>query len=191
MATTIPIGERRKAISAMTKTMQRPDAEQQDQEISIRDLISYRLSKTANLMSRGAALRYRREVDVNLGEWRTLALLAQDSPLSLIKLASHAGLDKAQMSRVVTGLVARGLILRQISPDNARATKLSLTRNGRATYRRLIAAAAERDQAFRGCLAPDELKVLERALEKLADQAQILIKAEAVVSYGPRMKKSR
>ncbi|MDH7797079.1 DNA-binding MarR family transcriptional regulator [Beijerinckia sp. GAS462] len=175
----------------MTITMQRPDAEQQDQEITIRDLISYRLSKTANLMSRGAALRYRREVDVNLGEWRTLALLAQDSPLSLIRLASHAGLDKAQMSRVVTALVARGLILRRISPDNARATKLSLTRNGRATYRRLIAAAAERDRAFRGCLEPDELKVLERALEKLADQAQVLIKAEAVVSDGSGAKKSK
>lgn len=179
-----------KGQSAMTKTMQRPDLEEQDREITIRDLISYRLSRTANLMSRGAALRYRREVDVNLGEWRTLALLAQqDGPLSLTRLASHAGLDKAQMSRVVTALVDRGLILREMSPENARANKLSLTRTGRATYRRLIAAAAERDKAFRGCLDPHELDVLERVLEKLADQAQMFIKAETGPSDGARVRK--
>lgn len=74
---------------------------QSSQPLGIRDLLSYRLSRTAGLMSRGAALRYRREPNVSLGEWRAIALLADGAPQSLMQLARVAGLDKARMSRVV------------------------------------------------------------------------------------------
>ena len=43
--------------------------------MTIRDLLSYRLHTVANLLSRGAELRYRREFGVSLWEWRTIALL--------------------------------------------------------------------------------------------------------------------
>ena len=47
----------------------------------IRDLLSYRVHVVANLLSRGAELRYRREFGVSLWEWRTIALLgASDEP---------------------------------------------------------------------------------------------------------------
>ena len=50
----------------------------------IRDLLSYRVHVVANLLSRGAELRYRREFGVSLWEWCTIALLgACDEPLSL------------------------------------------------------------------------------------------------------------
>ena len=58
----------------------------------IRDLLSYRLHTVANLLSRGAELRYRREFGVSLWEWRTIALLgAVTEPLSLNHLAHAAG----------------------------------------------------------------------------------------------------
>ena len=153
-------------------------------DISIRELISYRLSRTASLMSRGAALRYRREFDVSLGEWRALALLATGAPQSLIQLSRAAGLDKAQMSRVVTSLTDRKLVLRELSPHGGRAIELSLTKTGRETYLGLISAAAERDRVFRAALSPDELATLELALEKLADAARIFIKAESALDAG-------
>ena len=150
-----------------------------DHQPAIRDLISYRLSRTASLMSRGAALRYRREFDVNLGEWRALALLAGTAPYSLIQLSRAAGLDKAQMSRVVASLTERGLVLRQLSPQGRRTIALSLTPKGHALYAGLIAAAAERDRAFRASLTPTQLAALESALATLADQARRFIAVEA------------
>ena len=78
-------------------------------EPTIRQLLSYRLHVVANLLSRGAEMRYRREHDVSLWEWRTVALLGADAPQSLATLARAAGVDKAQMSRVVSGLAARGV----------------------------------------------------------------------------------
>ena len=153
-------------------------------ETTIRDLVSYRLARTASLMSRGAALRYRRLFDVSLGEWRALALLAAEPRISLIELSRSAGLDKAQMSRVVAALTERGLVLRTLTPRRGRAVELSLTRTGRSLYRGLITQAAERDQEFRSVLTSDELAVLEAALDKLSGQARTFIRAETPVESG-------
>lgn len=147
-------------------------------EPTIRDLVSYRLSRTASLMSRGAALRFRREFDVSLGEWRALALLATGAPPSLMQLARAAGLDKAQISRVVSSLVARDLVVREAAPGRARSVRLGLTPSGRALHRGLIAAAGERDRAFRAALSTEELATLETLLDKLVDRARALIEAE-------------
>jgi DNA-binding MarR family transcriptional regulator len=145
----------------------------------ISDLLSYRVHVVANLLSRGAELRYRREFGVSLWEWRTIALLgAAQAPLSLGHLAHAAGIDKSQMSRVVSGLAKRRIVLREAHPGDARGVRLTLTRTGRKRYDGLIRAAAERDDAFRNCLSAKEKDVFERVLTKLAGQARELIQHE-------------
>jgi DNA-binding MarR family transcriptional regulator len=145
----------------------------------ISDLLSYRVHVVANLLSRGAELRYRREFGVSLWEWRTIALLgAAQEPLSLGHLAHAAGIDKSQMSRVVSGLAKRRIVLRAAHPGDARGVRLTLTRSGRRLYDGLIRAAAERDNAFRNCLSAKEKDVFERVLTKLAGQARELIQHE-------------
>ena len=144
--------------------------------LPIDELLSYRIGRVANAMSRSAALRYRREFDVTLGEWRTLALLGAKAPLTVNKLARLTALDKAQMSRVITKLSERGLILREYGAG--RTTQLTLTRKGRSVYKGLIAAANERNDAFLLCLTPDEREVLDSALDKLATLARALENGE-------------
>ncbi|MFD0886790.1 MarR family winged helix-turn-helix transcriptional regulator [Streptosporangium algeriense] len=135
----------------------------------IAELLSYRLSRTSAALSRSAALRYRREFDVTLGEWRAIALIASDPTLTLNRLARRAGLDKAQMSRIVTKLTERGLVNR--TAGSGRTSQLALTEAGVEVYRGLIQAANERDTAFLAVLSPEEREVLVRALDKLADLA--------------------
>lgn len=146
---------------------------------AIRDLLSYRLHVVANLLSRGAELRYRREFGVSLWEWRSIALLgAVTEPLSLNHLAHAAGIHKSQMSRVVSGLTRRKLVLRAADSNDGRGVRLTLSRSGRKLYEGLIGAAAERDAAFRGCLTRNESITLESALAKLAGQARAFIQQE-------------
>jgi DNA-binding MarR family transcriptional regulator len=145
----------------------------------IKDLISYQLHTVANLLSRGAELRYRREFGVSLWEWRTIALLgASDDPQSLGHLARAAGIDKSQMSRVVSGLTKRKLVMRDANDADGRGVHLRLSKTGRKLYGGLIGAAAERDAAFRRCLTSSEKQVFERALSKLAGEARALIQQE-------------
>ena len=145
----------------------------------IRALLSYRLHVVANLLSRGAELRYRREFGVSLWEWRTLALLgAAREAQSLNALAHAAGIDKSQMSRVVSGLAARRLVLRAIDADDARGVRLTLTRAGRTLYDGLIRAAADRNAAFLECLGAKERAAFDAALDKLAVRAREFIERE-------------
>src|SRR5687768_2232511 len=146
---------------------------------TIRELLSYRLHQVANLLSRGAEMRYRREFGVSLWEWRTVALLGgAGEPQSLNELARAAGMDKGQMSRVVSGLTRRRIVLRGTNADDARGIRLSLTRSGKALYQKLISAAAERNRAFLGCLSAKERECLEQAMTKLAREARSFIQNE-------------
>jgi DNA-binding MarR family transcriptional regulator len=146
---------------------------------TIRELLSYRLHQVANLLSRGAELRYRREFSVSLWEWRTVALLGgAGEAQSLNELARAAGMDKGQMSRVVSGLTKRKIIFRETDANDARGIRLSLTRPGKNLYRKLISAAAERNSAFLGCLSARERACLEKAMTKLSREARAFILKE-------------
>ena len=145
----------------------------------IRDLLSYRLHVVANLISRSAELRYRREFGVSLWEWRTIALLGGVAgPLSLNELARAAGIHKSQMSRVVSGLARRRLVLRAADARDGRGVRLALGKQGRRVYQNLIRAAGERDAAFIRCLSGGERRAFESALAKLAGQARSFIERE-------------
>lgn len=139
---------------------------------TIKDLLSYRIHRVANALSRGATLRYRRDFRVSLMEWRILALLGGFAPLTLKELAKESGLDKSQASRAVADLVQRGLILREIRRDDAREVALRLSAEGRRVYEGLIGAARERDAAFLACLAPEERRLMDSALQKLEAEAR-------------------
>lgn len=157
--------------------------------VTIKGLLSYRLHVVANLLSRGAAMRYKREFGVSLWEWRTIALLGAHAPLSLNELANAAGLDKSQMSRVVSGLAERGLVLRGTDESDGRGVQLSLSKAGARVYEGLIRAAEERNDAFLGCLTKEERTCLEGALNKLGLQAREFIQREQALAVRTRRAK--
>ena len=69
-------------------------------------------------------------------------------------------------------------VVRATNSEDGRAVHLTLSKPGRKLYQGLIAAAAERDRAFRDCLTRDEKQALERVLTKLAGQARTFIQQE-------------
>ncbi len=139
---------------------------------TIKDLLSYRIHRLANALSRGAALRYRRDFDVSLMEWRIIALLGGFAPMTLKELAKQSGLDKSLASRAVAGLVQRGLVLREIGQQDAREVALRLSSSGCRVHEGLMRAALERDAAFTACLTEEETAVLDRAILRLEAEAR-------------------
>lgn len=157
--------------------------------LAIKDLLSFRLHVVANLLSRGAAMRYRREFDVSLWEWRTIALLGAYAPLSLNELSRSAGLDKSQMSRVVSGLIARTYVERETDENDGRGIRLSLSKSGERVFAGLMRAAEERNDAFLGCITREERACLDRVFAKLADQARDFIVKEKQATRQTRLKR--
>jgi DNA-binding MarR family transcriptional regulator len=158
---------------------------------TIKELLSYRIHQVANALSRGAAARYRHEFGVSLMEWRTLALLGDFAPMTLKQLGQQAGLDKSLASRVVAGLVERGLVLREIGPEDAREVALRLSAAGRRTHEGLMRAARERDAAFLAALTEGERACLASAAGKLLAEAKRQAAPEAWSEQASRRNGSR
>ena len=145
---------------------------------TIRDLLAYRIHVVANTISRSAALRYRREFDVSLGEWRTLAILARYSPLGLNQLARQANIDRGQLSRLVNGLTQRGLVSRT-EEAKGKQTRLVLTAAGQKLYAGLFASALDRDEVLLGALSAEEVEAFDRMLAKILEVSRAIEAAEA------------
>ena len=150
---------------------------------TIRDLLSYRIHRLANALSRGAALRYRHEFGVSLMEWRILALLGGFAPMTLRDLSLESGLDKAQASRAVKTLVERGLVEREPGRVDAREVALRLSPEGARVEEGLMRAAREREAAFRAALPVGTLAVLEEAIRLLHAEAR---RQTAIAGQGSR-----
>lgn len=144
---------------------------------TIRELLAYRVHVVANTISRSAAARYRREFDVTLGEWRTIALLAGYAPLGLNQLARQASVDRGQISRIVAALTVRGLVS-GTSEIKGKPVSLMLTAKGKKLFEGLFSAAIDRDEVFLGALTAQERVSFDHMLNKIFAIARQVEKVE-------------
>ena len=63
-------------------------------------------------------------------------------------LAEHAGTDPMMTSQVVRALEAKGVLVREVDPDDRRAWRLRPTSDGKALARRAVAAVEAADTAY-------------------------------------------
>lgn len=138
-------------------------------------LVSNRLLALATLLRRSASLLYRRELGLSQVEWRVLAMVGQHAPLTLGALAAILGLDKGQLSRSVTALVRRRILVRTADPQDSREVHIALTPHGQATFDTLIALALKRNRELVAGLDRAELAALLAALDRLLANARIML----------------
>ena len=154
------------------------DSGRRNPQTVITDLLAYRLHRVANLVSRSASIRYKREFDISLWEWRTIAFIGAAQTLSLNELAKAGDISKGQISPVVRGLTERRLVSRKTDVNDARKIQLSLTSSGERLYEALIQSSAERNTALLGSITLAERKALTAILTKLEGKAHELSRAE-------------
>ena len=102
-------------------------------------MMSSRLMVLANLLKRGAILRYKRLAGLSSVEFGLVASLGRRPPMSVIRLAEAVGMDKGQISRALAGLVSRKLVARAVNPRDNREVLVSLTRTGLAAHDAIVA----------------------------------------------------
>ena len=133
--------------------------------------LTYRLHRIAKTSDRASAAAYQAECGLSLSEARCLAAVGQFEPASVKDLARLANLDKANASRAADSLVARGLVAKAASATDGRGVALSLTREGRALWRRVMKLIERRNAEVFGCLTAAELKALDAMLDRLVAHA--------------------
>jgi len=140
----------------------------------LQDFLPYRLAVLAEAVSRSIAQVYTARFDLSRDEWRVLAALAETGTMKTRDAALYATLDKMQVSRAVAGLERAGLIDREEDAGDRRNRILTLTPAGRALLRRLTPMVQAREDFLLEALEPEELAVLDRAIDRLLERARQL-----------------
>ncbi len=138
----------------MTRTLKRVEAAPApDGELApITAMMSSRLMVLANLLRRGAILRYKRMVGLSSVEFGLVASLA--------------------------GLVSRKLVAKAANPRDSREVLVALTRTGLAAHDAIVAGALERNRRLLEQLSEDELAMLLGHIARLTDNAAQMLAAE-------------
>lgn len=113
-----------------------------------------------------------REFDLQVSEWRVLAVLADSGPSSVRDLGEVALLPQPTASHACRRLEDAGLISRQESEEDRRVRIMALTSEGQKLVKKLTASAVQYEEAALAELAIDrpalmqDLKALIAELER-------------------------
>jgi DNA-binding MarR family transcriptional regulator len=131
----------------------------------------YQLAQLAEAVSRSVASVYADRFGLSRDEWRILAALAEQGQMQASDLVPHTSLDKMQVSRALGRMETAGLILREPSPEDARARIVKPTTQARRLYRKIVPMVEEREAYLLQALSTSERELLLRAMQTIRTRA--------------------
>lgn len=135
--------------------------------------VPYLLARAGEKMG-GTFTKELRPYAMTLNEWRVSSALHQKPHQRLSDLAHHTSCDTSTLSRVVDGLIKRGLAQRDRSSEDARAIAVSLTAKGAQLTEKIIPLAQLYERVVLSGISDDEAELLRRLLRKIYDNINIL-----------------
>ncbi|MBR0748693.1 MarR family transcriptional regulator [Bradyrhizobium japonicum] len=157
-----------------------PDGDESHSPAPITVMLSSRLMVLANLLKRGAILRYKRLAGLSSVEFGLVASLGRRPPMSVARLAEAVGQDKGQISRALAELVSRKLIAKSANPKDSREVLVALTAAGLAAHDAIVEGAQERNRQLLEQLSKDEFETLLAQIDRLTATAEKMLEAEKV-----------
>ena len=114
-------------------------------------------------------MRQQRIGGLSVPQFRALCLLARFPAASLSDLAEHLGSSQPSASRLISGLVTRGLVKRNECADDRRQVTLMLTPRGKDVQAKSHRATQERLAEEIAHLPEDRRRAIISAMEMLLD----------------------
>lgn len=105
--------------------------------------------------------------DLTVPMWRVLAVLAHHGPQRIGDLAGLTSIEMSTLSRLLGTMQRRKLLGRKRARNDARVVMVALTESGTSLTRNLIPAATALESKLVAGLAPSEIALLARTLDKL------------------------
>jgi len=167
----------KRAVAAVREKTQMPA----DGGISIdHDLeraLPYLISRAGMRMGQAFSKELKR-FQLSLTEWRVCVALHHKPHQRLSELASLTSTDPSTLSRVVDGLLQRGLLVRDRSDEDGRAVALSLTDSGRDLTQRIIPLAQLYERVSLSGLSTAQADALRDMLRIVYDNLAVLDRDE-------------
>lgn len=104
---------------------------------------------------------------LSIAMWRVMAVLASRGGQRQIDLADLTSIDVSTLSRLVTRLVAMGVVSRTRSANSTREVVVKLTAKGKAQVARLVPIARDYEAVAIAGVRPEELAILKNSLRRV------------------------
>jgi DNA-binding MarR family transcriptional regulator len=140
-------------------------------KLRLQDYLPYRLSVAANAVSNLIARAYEDRFDLKIPQWRLIAVLADEGPLTPQALCERTIMDKVTVTRAAQALLERSLIKREPNASDGRSHRLVLTASGERLYGQIAPLALEYETQLLAGIDQREIKTLERQLRRLEQAA--------------------
>lgn len=141
---------------------------------ALENFLPYRLSLLSNTVSEGIATTYRNNHGLSVTEWRVLAILGRFPGLTASAIMERGAMDKVAVSRAVTKLDEKGLVIRAAQEQDRRCVTLKLTRPGMRLFNAVIPGAMDYERRLLESLNSAERATLDALLGRLQQQARKL-----------------
>jgi DNA-binding MarR family transcriptional regulator len=142
-----------------------------DIDIRLDEYIPFRLSILSRAVSLSLAKQYSKYFNITIPEWRVLAVLASQQPLTAQEMGDRTNLDKVKMSRAINRMLAMGLLEKEKDPHDKRRTLLRVSAEGWDVYRRIVPIALTHQAELLSVLSPEEQRMLTVLIDKLHAKA--------------------
>jgi DNA-binding MarR family transcriptional regulator len=142
--------------------------------VVLEQFLPYRLNVLAGLTSSALAQIYADRFGLSIPAWRVIVTLGQYEPRTARDMAPDGVMHKSTVSRAVSALEKRGLVVRRPNLDDRREEWLALTPDGRAIYEAVAPEALAVEERLLSVLTPQEQKTLVALIDKLTRQARVL-----------------
>lgn len=135
--------------------------------LQLQQFLPYRINVLAEALSQALASQYQAKFQVTIPEWRVLATLGQEQPLSANQIGARTKMDKVKVSRAIALLAAKDLLDRDADEHDGRSWQLQLSAAGQRQYRQISALAVAWEQQLLEGFSATELKSFRRVIDAL------------------------
>ena len=136
------------------------------------DLLNYQLKRLVTLGGGPAIRLCEGAYGIARAEWRLVAALVEDGPMSPGALADRTHVEPGRLSQTVKKLTGKGLVRREVMRTDRRRVILAATDAGSHLYAELWPQLAEINRRIVAALNEQEVLMLETCLRKLTALAQ-------------------
>jgi DNA-binding MarR family transcriptional regulator len=118
---------------------------------------------------------------LTVSEFKLLRALKQNKFIPAGELAKRVELSSSRLTRIIDGMVKKGIVTREAAEDDRRVIEISLTDAGRRIQELLNEKYVQTHQDILGLLPPGGGETVIVALEKLGEAMQEWVKQEPEV----------
>jgi DNA-binding MarR family transcriptional regulator len=140
-------------------------------KLRLHEYLPYRLSVATNAVSRLIARAYESRFALKIPQWRLMAVLADEGPLTQQALCVRTIMDKVTVMRAAQGLLRRRLIRRLPNAEDGRSHRLVMTAAGERLYDQIVPLALEYQSLLLHGMDRADVIRLEQLLRRLEQSA--------------------